>query len=246
MNVLESTNLMRLSENSFPDIQSINISGNPTLVTPNKEDSISLRHTYADLQDIDEYVKFIRNSVKLFRGTEYYKLYKGHLLELGLDRCQVLGNLPVDTDNNDSLVTIEMNHVIITVFDVALIICETILKTYGSITSFELVNLLIKEHAEHRVPLVMMCKSVHQAYHADPLFFVQPNMIFGKWWELLDRYKLGITPEIASKVSYYCKKCQEQSGTFDNGLLQISRQVQEWGSYNNGFIDLDVNWNDDI
>ena len=170
------TNLMLLKENAIPDIKTINISGNPTLITPNAEDSISLRKTMDDLMDIDTYVKFIRNAVKLFRQSEFYKLYKSHLIQLGLDRCQVLGNLPVDTDDKDSMVTIEMNHVIITVFDVALIICETILKTYGSITTFELVNLLIKEHAEHRVPLVMMCKSVHQAYHADPLFFVHPKI----------------------------------------------------------------------
>lgn len=240
------TNLMLLKENTIPDIKTINISGNPTLITPNGEDSISLRHTLDDLMDIDAYVKFIRNAVKLFRQSEFYKLYKSHLIQLGLDRCQILGNLPVDTDDKDSMVTIEMNHVIITVFDVALIICETILKTYGSITTFELVNLLIKEHAEHRVPLVMMCKSVHQAYHADPLFFVQPNLIFGTWWELLSIYRYGITPDIASKVVYYCKKCQEVTHTNDNGLLQIANNVQEWGTYNNGYIDLNVNWCDDF
>lgn len=239
-------NLMLLKENYFPDIQTINISGNPTIITPNAEDSISLRKTMQDLMDPDLMVKFIRNAVKLFRGTEYYKLYKAHLITLGLDRCQVLGNLPVDTDDKDTLVTIEMNHCIITVFDIAFIICDTILKTYGSITTFELVNLLIKEHAEHRVPLVMMCKSVHQAYHADPLFFVPPSMVFGKWWELIDRYKLGITPDIASKIVYYCKKCNEVGTVSDNGLLQLANDVQEWGNYNYGYIDLNLNYPDDF
>lgn len=239
-------NIVPLKQNTFPDIKNINISGNPTLVTPNQEDFISLRFTLDDSMDVDMYVKLIRNAVKIFRQSVFYKQYKAHLINLGLDRCQILGNLPVDTDDKDSLVTIEMNHVIITIFDVALMICDTVLKTYGSITTFELVNLLIKEHAEHRVPLVMMCKSVHQAYHADPLFFVHPSLIFGKWWDLIYRYRIGITPEIASKVSYYCKKCSEIPQTDANGLLQLASNVQEWGSYNNGFIDLNFNWGDDF
>lgn len=240
------SNIVPLQHNSFPDIKNINISGNPTLITPNKEDMISLRFTFADSEDVDLYVKFIRNAVKLFRSTEYYKIYKAHLIQLGLDRCQILGNLPVDTDDKNTSVTIEMNHVIITIFDIAYMICETVLKTYGSITTFELVGLLIKEHAEHRVPLVMMCKSVHQAYHADPLFFVHPKQVFGYWWELVYKYKLGISPQIASKIVYYCKKCKEVSATNANGLLQVAQDVQEWGSYNNGYIDFNFNWSDDF
>lgn len=240
-------NMIKLRENSVPDIESINYGGNPTIVSPNAEHWISLRQTRETLGDIDTYISFIKSAVSLFRSSKVYKAYKAHLIDLGLDKCQYLSNLPTASpDDKKSPITIEMNHCILTIFDVALIICEHTLNTYGSIATPELVMILEEEHRDHRIPLVMMCKTVHQAYHSDPMFYVHPNLVFGKWWEFLQKYNTGITPDIAAKILFYINKSEEETSSTDNGLLQIVNQIQDWGCKNGGYINLDYSYNTGI
>lgn len=237
-------NMIQLRENSFPDIQTINYSGNPTIVSPNAEHWICLRQTKETLADVDTYTQFIKSAVSQFRGSGFYNAYKAHLVgDLGLNRCQYLSNLPIaGTDDKKAPITIEMNHVILTLFDVALIICEHVINTYGSISTPELVMLIEKEHSEHRIPLVMMSKSVHEAYHSDPMFFVHPDMVFGKWWEFLQKYQFGIMPDTAAKIKYYIDKAEVMTSSSDNGLLEISKNIIDWGYRNGGYIDLDNNY----
>lgn len=237
-------NMIQLKENNFPDIQSINYGGNPTIVSPNAEHYISLRQTRETLEDVDTYTSFVKSAVSLFRGSPFYNAYKAHLCDLGLNRCQYLSNLPTQgPDDKKAPVTIEMNHVILTIFDIALIITEHVIRTYGSISTPELVLLIQQEHAEHRIPIVMMSKSVHEAYHSDPMFFVHPNLVFGKWWEFLQKYSLGIMPDTAAKIKYYIDKSEEMTHSTDNGLLKIADDVLEWGYKNAGYIDLSNNCN---
>lgn len=233
-------NMIQLRENKFPDIETINYGGNPTIVSPNADHWISLRQTQETLCDVDTYTALIKSAVSLFRGSKFYKAYKAHLADLGLNRCQYLSNLPTaGPDDKAPPITIEMNHVILTIFDIALIIAEHTLRTYGSISTCELVMLIEQEHAEHRIPIVMMSKSVHEAYHSDPMFFVHPNLVFGKWWEFLQRYQLGIMPDTAAKIKYYIDKAEEMNHSTDNGLLQIADNVIGWGNKNAGYINLD-------
>ena len=211
-----------LDDKDFPDITSYLDNGNPTLRSPNSPYELGLLQTKDSLNDIDSYGRFINNAISQFRHTRVYKNYKAYLMELGLDHCQYLHNITSD------MATLEMNHCILTIFDIALIICEHYINTYGYCSTFHIVGALREEHTQNRIPLIMMSKTVHQLYHADDLFFVHPKQIFGKWVELLSKYRNGITPEICVKLLYYIRTALEEEDSTDNDLLYVSQEIKKW------------------
>lgn len=221
-------NRVILNGNDFPDITMYLNNGNPTLRSPSSPYEISLMQTKETLSDIDSYARFINNAITQFRHTKFYKGYKADLMSHGLDHCSYLHNI------NSDMAEIEMNHCILTLFDVALLICEHYINTYGQISSFHIIGALREEHKQHRVPIVMMCTTVHQLYHNDELFYVHPNQVFGKWTELIKNYYNGITPEICSKLLYYIRLALKDKGSTDNELLTLADTIKNWSERNYG------------
>lgn len=210
-----------MSYNAFPDIDSFDIS-NPTLTSPNSPFNLPFAQTRESLMDVDSYKKFLDNAISRFRHSHTYKNYKSYLINLGLDRCQMHGNI------TNEMATIEMHHNMITIFDIAIIITEHVLETVGYITTFDLVELLKKEHTNNRVQLVMLSLTPHQLYHNDPEFFIHPSMCFGDWCSFLEEYKYGITQDIAFKILYYLKRAIDLGESNDNGLLKIRENILDW------------------
>lgn len=219
---------INLNGNDFPDIIGYLNNGNPTLRSPSSVYEISLMQTKESLADIDSYARFIKNAITQFRHSRFYKNYKAYLMSLGLDHCAYLHNI------NSDMAELEMNHAILTIFDIALLISEHYLNTYGYITTFHIVGGLREEHKQNRVPIIMMSKSVHQAYHNDEMFYVHPNQIFGKWTELIKNYYNGITPEICNKLLYYIRLALREKESNDNELLTLADQIQNWSEKNYG------------
>ena len=218
-----------LNGNDFPDITMYLNNGNPTLRSPSSVYEVSLMQTKETLADIDSYSRFIKNAITQFRHNgRFYKAYKAHLMELGLDHCAYLHNVSSD------MAELEMNHVILTLFDVALMICEHYINTYGQVSTFHIVGALREEHKHNRVPIIMMSKTVHQLYHDDDLFYVHPNQVFGKWTELIRNYYNGITPEICNKLLYYIRLALKEKESNDNELLALANEIKNWSERNYG------------
>ena len=213
--------------NEFPDISMYDNGNNPTIYSPNSPIHLPFYQDKETLSDIDSYKRFLDNAISRFRHTRTYKNYKSYLMNLGVDHCQFYGNI------NSDMADIEMNHCIITIFDIALIITEHIINTVGRISTFDLIVLLKEAHKNNLVPIIMMCTTVHQLYHDDPNFYVAPNQIFGKWWALLDKYKYGITQEIAVKLLYYIRKAMDEPDSDDNDLLKLRDNILDWSKFNN-------------
>jgi hypothetical protein len=187
--------------------------------------------TKESLSDIDTYGKFIHNAISQFRHVgRFYKGYKASLMNMGLNHCAYLHNI------NSEMAEIEMNHCILTIFDIALMICEHYLNTYGQVSTFHIVGALREEHRRNRIPIVMMCKTVHQLYHADDLVYVHPKQIFGKWTELIRDYQNGITPEICTKLLFYIRMALKEEGSNDNDLLMLGEQIKNWSEKNYGSV----------
>lgn len=220
-----------LNQNDFPDITMYLNNGNPTLRSPSSVYEISLMQTKETLADIDGYARFINNVTSQFRhGGRFYKAYKASLMELGLDHCAYLHNI------NSDMAELEMNHVILTIFDIALMICEHYINTYGQVSSFHIIGALREEHKRNRVPIIMMSTTVHQLYHNDELFYVHPNQVFGKWTELIRTYYNGITPEICNKLLYYIRLALKDTGSSDNELLTLADEIKNWSEKNYGSV----------
>lgn len=228
---LQKKEEIELTENEFPDVTSYLDNGNPTLRSPNSTYEISLLQTQETLNDIDSYSKFIHNAIYQFRHTRVYKSYKSYLMSLGLDHCAYLHNV------NSEMAELEMNHCILTLFDIALMISEHYIKTYGYVSTFHIVAALREEHSENRIPLIMMSKTVHQLYHNDELFYVHPKQIFGKWTSLLSKYRNGITPEICTKLLYYIRMAlKDGANSTDNDMLILANEIQNWSAKNYGSV----------
>lgn len=216
--------------NPVPGIESYQENANPVLSSPNSVYAISFYQTRDTLMDIDTYRVFLKNCESRFRHSVTYTNYKGYLIDIGMNRCQVHGYITSDMEG----VSIEMHHAILTLFDICLLITEHMLNTVGYVTTFDVVQALKEEHKANNIALVMLSKTPHQMYHAESSqFFIHPSMCFGNWPKLLEKYKLGLTQDVAFKVLYYLKKAIETEDTTDNGLLNLREKIKEWSGYCN-------------
>ena len=221
--------------NIYPDIYlNFDQGYNPTLESPNSEFVLQFYQTKETLVDIDIYKRFINNAVNRFRSSVTYKHYKNYLIELGLDRCQLLSNIDMSLFEKHKN-GIEMHHNFLTIFDIALMICEHVLNTQGYISTFDLVQLLKEAHKDNEVPIVMLCKTAHQIFHANQEMIIPAQACFGYWMDLLKKYNKGITLEIANKVIIFLNASIEYCKTeldYTNELLKLRDDILDWSRLN--------------
>lgn len=198
----------------------------PAIYFPRCEYPLTFYQTRDTLADMDKYKAFIDNCTHRFRKSRTYKSYKSYLMSMGLDRCQVIGNI------QDGMANIEMHHNFLTIYDITILISQHILNTVGRCTTFDIVALLMQEHRNNNIPIVMLSETVHQLYHDNPDFYIPISMTFGKWWDLLIKYRYGITLDIAYKVVKYIQNCQRNNELNSVEFFKLSDDIKNWGEYN--------------
>lgn len=198
----------------------------PAIYFPRCEYPLTFYQTRDTLADMDRYKTFIDNCTHRFRKSRTYKSYKSYLMSMGLDRCQVIGNI------QDGMANIEMHHNFLTIYDITILISQHILNTVGRCTTFDIVALLMQEHRNNNIPIVMLSETVHQLYHDNPDFYIPISMTFGKWWDLLIKYRYGITLDIAYKVVKYIQNCQRNNELNSVEFFKLSDDIKNWGEYN--------------
>lgn len=210
--------------NQYPDIIMID-EHNPTVRAPKAVLDLMFNQTRDTLADPDTFRSFISKNERLFRSSREYKAYKSYLMDsLGLDRCQILGNVT----NEDA--DIELHHNVLGLYDIVTLIVLHMINTVGCVNSMQVIQIVILEHYKNRVGVTFLSKTAHQIYTADPNGYIPPSQTFGKWWELLAAYKYGITFDIAYKVINYLKKYQNQMPVSIN--LEQQEEILSWASYN--------------
>lgn len=202
--------------NIYPEV--INFEkNNPTLRSPYASNDLPFYQTKESLMDVDNFRNFLKNAESRFRASKEYKAYKSYLIEsLGIDRCQIFGN--ITSEDAD----IELHHNVIGLFDICLLITLHVVNTVGIISTFDLIELLIREHYNNRVGITFLSKTAHQIYTHDTDSYIPPEMTFGKWWELLSIYRYGITYDLANKISKYLNKYSQNLPT----TVQIPQQEE--------------------
>jgi hypothetical protein len=214
---------LRSEFNPLPGIITYDTEVNPTIHSPQAEYDIPFYITKEYVMDVDVYRNFIKNCVSRFRRSRYYKQYKAYLIGLGLDRSQILGNI------DDTMADIEMHHAILTIFDITLMITEHLLNTVGRATSFDVIQLLIEEHHQNNIPIVMLDETSHEMVHADMDNFIPPTQIFGKWWELIYKYRYGISMEVAKKLLSFISRYYKDFPVMN---VQLRQDIMNFSSYN--------------
>lgn len=199
---------------------------NPTLSSPYSPFILQFYQTVDSLNNIEDYRQFLKNVESAFRTSREYKAIKSRLIESGMTNCQIHGNL------NSEMVSIEMHHNMLTLFDLAMIITEHMVRTVGRVSSFDVVKLLINAHINNEVLLVMLAKTPHQMYHNNSEFFLPFEMCIGEPWKFLEKYKYGITQDIAYKILRYLRQEEKNNGKInDQGLLNIRDSILSWNDY---------------
>jgi hypothetical protein len=214
----------------IPDIYFDGNYRNPCIASPNSEYAIFFAQTRETLNGDTELCKrFVENAVSNFRHSRVYKHYKSYLYDLGMDRCQILGNI------NTDMATIEMHHNGLTIFDVALIITWHLVTVQGSVTEFDVIHHLRRVHTMNMVPLVMLCKTMHQLEHNNDEFYIPVQMTFGDWEEFLKEYHFGVTYGISKKLEFWINKSlreQVDKGSLNESTIMLRKQIKEWSEYN--------------
>lgn len=219
-----------MNNNNFPDIYYDGNEYNPLIFSPNAPYGIFFKQTRESLNsDADIFKRFIDNAITRFRRSRTYKSYKSYLMDLGLDRCQMMSSII-----HDEMATIEMHHNGITIFDISIMIVNHFIKVKGTITTYELVLELKRAHKLNMVPLVMLSKTAHQLVHNKDNFFVPASMCFGFWTELLEEYKFGLTYGIAKKIQsfIYLSMEHQNDSQLNDDFFKLNDTILSWAHYN--------------
>lgn len=175
----------------------------------------------------EEYTKFIKTVEKMVRTSSYYTDYIAELkMTYGLNHCMILSNINDSTSDDNKKVSIEMHHgPLMTLYDVVSLITNDCLFNEQSISSFKICDLVLKEHFQHNIQVIMLCKTVHQAVHKGKIF-INPKQCIGDIGTLLEKYSDGITQELSSGINKYLSLVDKYE-TSDNGLL-ITKEIKQW------------------
>lgn len=212
--------------NPIPNIETGFISNNPCIASPSATYMVGFYQTKESLMDTDVYRAFLKNIEKRVRQSVTYRGYKSHLLQNGIDHCQIHGNI------NSEMATLEMHHAMLTLFDISLMVSEYFLNTTGYVSSFDVVQTIKDEHRQNNLPIVMLSQTPHQVYHANSgIFVLHPDMFISKRYPLFfEKYKEGITQDLAFKIIYYIKRAMDAGHTDDQGLLDLREKIKEWSN----------------
>ena len=202
----------------------------------NKDDilSITSRHELFDisfykskeqLQSIESFSTFVKACCSLVRHSSEYNQYKSQLMfDLGLNRCQILGNVEADEDGQ---VEVEMHHgPILTLFDYCAIVTDYLLNKNEKLTTFRVAKIVLNEHFEGNVQTVMLSVTPHNLVDTGEMF-INFSQAFGNLNKFLTKYRDGLNDERIQKINRYIELSEEYD-SFDNGLLDIKNTITNW------------------
>ena len=214
--------------NKIPGIEVNKPNTNPTIDSDESYYEIPFYKDADYMFSLENEVAFIKAVERMVRTSKYYSRYIAHLkVDLGLNFCQVKGNISEDEDAGVKDL-IEMHHgPIFTLFDVVSIILNYMLIKGMKITTFSVANRVIEEHFKHRVQTVMLCETVHQLVH-DNKVFLNYRQGFGDLYSFLEIYYEGLDEIMINKIIDYIDKCKKyDSNDFGNLNVIVTRWKTE-------------------
>lgn len=223
-----------MSNSKIPGIQVNKPNNNPTIDSDESYYEIPFYKDYDYMFSIENEVAYIKAIERLVRSSKYYSRYIAHMKnDLGMNFCQVKGNISEDEDAGVTDL-IEMHHgPIFTLFDVTSIILNYMLAKEMKITTFSVANRVIEEHFKHRVQTVMLCKTVHQLVH-DNKVFLNYKQGFGDLYSFLETYYEGLDETQINNIINYIEKCKKYDSN-DFGNLEVI--VTRWKTEHHDFDD---------
>lgn len=214
--------------NNLPNINFKKTSKNPTIDSDNGIYELPFYKDAEFFSNLDNFVSFVKSVEKMVRSSNQYSRYIAYLkTDVGLTCCQVLSNI-IEEDEKDNL--IEMHHgPILTLFDYAAIITDYLIYNKRKINTFIVSDILLEEHFNNNIQVVMLSKTVHQQVH-DNNIFINLHQAFGDLNRFLKKYKNGLHQEQVSKINSYIE-LSEKYDSFDKNVLQLKDNIIKWSNH---------------
>ena len=207
---------------TLPNVEYKKKAQNPTIDSDNSFYELPFYKDADYFYNWDNTSAFANAVEKLVRSSNQYSRYIKYLKErLGLTYCQVLSNI------DDESATIEMHHgPILTLFDYAIIMIDHCLYYNKKITTFQIANLLLEEHFNNNIQVVMLSKTVHEEVHENNIFLNMKHG-FGDLETFIKRYREGINPATIEKINKYIS-LSLKADSFDKNILSLEQCVKKW------------------
>jgi len=208
--------------NELPNINFKKPQKNPTIDSDTSEFELPFYKDVEYFANIDNFVSFVKAVERMVRSSTYYSRYIAYLKEdIGLRACQVLSNI------EDANASIEMHHgPILTLFDYVSIVTDYLLNKGKKVNSFIVADIVLEEHYNNNVQVVMLSKTVHEQVHENNVF-INLNQAFGDLNAFLKKYRDGLQMEQIKKINDYIDKSKKYD-SFDNDVLKLSGFVKSW------------------
>lgn len=212
---------------TVPNIEFKKPNKNPTITSEGSLYDIPFYKDDEFFASFENYVKFVKAVEQTVRTSVYYSRYISILKkEYGLTACQVLSNIDPEEDEKT---VIEMHHgPILTLFDYASIITDYLLVNNKKINSFIVADILLEEHFNNNVQVVMLSKTIHQQVHENNIF-INYKQGFGDLPAFLKKYYDGLDNPQIMKINDYIEKSSKYDST-DNGVLKVASVIANWSN----------------
>ena len=196
---------------------------NPTLTSD--LDIFSELSYYKDedyLMQMDKFVKFVRECEHLVRKHPDYDNIVSMIREAHMDHCQVLGNI----SRFDA--TLEIHHgPMLTLFDYCAIVTNYLMKKKDpEITTFKVARIVLEEHIQGNIQLVVLSKTVHQLIDTGEIF-INLNQGLGNIGKFLFKYHDGLDDLYIDKINRYIDLSKKFHST-DNQILDLEKNMVNW------------------
>ncbi len=182
--------------------------------------------------DNSGFIKYIKNIESQIRTCNEYSGYIAYLkndLEPGLKHCMVY------SDITDDMTSIEMHHgVIFTLFDYVEIVIGWHLKNGLKFSTPLIANIVMQEHLDNNVQVVMLCEAAHKSLHPkkkgiEPKF-VDHRMCHGNIVNFLNKYYDGLNYNHLGKLRRYFDTYEEnmksQDTFFEEFITKWNNEIQ--------------------
>lgn len=140
--------------------------------------------------------KFIRYVETMARHSMELKNYIEFLKEnVDMQSCAILNGVEM------GMARIELHHFPFTLFDIARIVVDKALANESDVSSFRLVEEIVRIHYEGIVGLIPLSETVHELAHAGKITLALGS-VSGNWKEFVKRYAPYLTNEDIDKLKF--------------------------------------------
>jgi hypothetical protein len=204
----------------------ITLQNNPMIANPNEPTVAYFAQTRDTLIDTEIYSRFIYSCENNFRRSAFYRGYKCNVMNLGLDRDQNMASI------TSEMADLELHHHFPTLKQASIMIAEHLLNNKGCVTTFEVCQLLEQAHRHNIMGIIILSKTQHQAYHADPASFISLKQCLGNPFIFIDQYIDGMTLDISYKMLLQLKMEEQYGESFSPNMVKARDQILNWSSHN--------------